>query len=47
MDMILEKIKSAGAKLITPKTKIEADGKGFFAIFIDLEGSRIGLHSKS
>lgn len=47
MDITLEKIKNAGAKVITPKTKIEADGKGFFAIFIDLEGNRIGLYSTS
>jgi predicted enzyme related to lactoylglutathione lyase len=47
MDITIEKIINAGVRLITPKTKIEADGKGFFAVFIDSEGNRIGLHSKS
>lgn len=34
-----------GAILVTPKTKIQADGWGFFAIIADPVGNRIGLYS--
>jgi uncharacterized protein len=32
-------------KIHTPKTKIEAEGKGFFAIIIDSEGNKIGFYT--
>ena len=34
----------AGGKVAVPKTKI-SDEHGFFAIFIDSEGNKVGLHS--
>lgn len=34
-----------GGKILIPKTKIEADGRGWFANIIDCEGNRIGLYS--
>jgi hypothetical protein len=41
---ILEKVISAGGKVLTPKTRL-TDEFGFFAVFMDTEGNRIGLHS--
>ncbi len=43
----LKKIEKAGGKTLTPKTKIEAEGEGYFATFMDSEGNRIGLSSDS
>ena len=33
-----------GATLVTPKTKIQVDGWGYFAIIADPVGNRIGLY---
>lgn len=30
--------------IIQPKTKIEADGRGYFAVFKDSEGNKVGLY---
>lgn len=38
-------IEQNGGKLLIPKTKIEAEGRGYFCIFADSEGNRIGLYS--
>ena len=35
-----------GGKVVQPKTKIEAEDKGYFAVILDTEGNRIGLHEK-
>jgi len=40
----LDKIAPNGGKVIVPKTEIDAE-MGFFAMFIDSEGNKIGLHS--
>lgn len=45
MDITHSLIKSNGGTIITPKTKIEAEGKGYFSIFLDSEGNSIGLYS--
>ena len=41
---VLEKVESAGGKIVVPKTAISPE-YGFIGIFIDTEGNRIGLHS--
>jgi predicted enzyme related to lactoylglutathione lyase len=41
---ILDKVESAGGKIMVPKTEISPD-YGYMAVFIDTEGTRIGLHS--
>ncbi len=41
---ILDKVERNGGKIIIPKTP-HADDSGFFAIFHDSEGNKIGLHS--
>ncbi len=40
----IKRIKTNGGKIIQPRTKIEADGRGYFAIFIDCEGNKAGLY---
>jgi predicted enzyme related to lactoylglutathione lyase len=41
---VLDRVESAGGKIIVPKTEIGPD-YGYMGIFIDTEGNRIGLHS--
>jgi uncharacterized protein len=41
---VIDKIEPAGGKIIIPKTKIQA---GYFSIFIDPEGNKIGLHARA
>lgn len=44
LQVILDKVEKNGGKIITPKTA-HADESGFFAIFIDTEGNKVGLNS--
>ena len=44
LQVILDRVGKNGGKIITPKTA-HADESGFFAIFIDTEGNKIGLNS--
>lgn len=44
LQTILDKVEGNGGKIIIPKTP-HADESGFFAIFHDSEGNKIGLHS--
>ncbi|AWW32083.1 VOC family protein [Echinicola strongylocentroti] len=44
LQTILDKVEKNGGNIITPKTP-HADESGFFAIFHDSEGNKIGLHS--
>ncbi|MFO7851776.1 MAG: VOC family protein [Bacteroidales bacterium] len=40
----IERIKTNGGTIVQPKTKIEAEGRAYFAVFIDCEGNRAGLY---
>lgn len=42
---MLENVISAGGKIIKGKTKIEVEGRGYFALINDSEGNTIGLYS--
>lgn len=44
LQIILDKVEKSGGKILMPKT-LHADESGYFAIFIDSEGNKIGLHS--
>lgn len=44
LQTILDKVEGNGGKVIIPKTP-HADESGFFAIFHDSEGNKMGLHS--
>ncbi|MCL6266623.1 VOC family protein [Flagellimonas myxillae] len=41
---VLDKISSNGGQILVPKTP-HADESGFFALFLDSEGNKLGLHS--
>lgn len=45
MEKATNVIKENGGKILIPKTKIEADNRGYFCVFIDCEGNRVGLYS--
>ena len=44
LNSILEKAQQNGGKIVREKTKIEAEGRGYFAIIMDCEGNKIGLY---
>ncbi|NMH89623.1 VOC family protein [Flavivirga algicola] len=44
LQTILDKVEANGGKIIIPKTP-HADESGYFSIFHDSEGNKIGLHS--
>jgi uncharacterized protein len=44
LQAVLDKIEPNGGKVIVPKTAISPE-MGFFALFIDTEGNKLGLHS--
>ena len=44
LQTILDKVEANGGKIIVPKTP-HADEIGYFAIFHDSEGNKMGLHS--
>jgi predicted enzyme related to lactoylglutathione lyase len=44
LDKTLKIATENGGKIVQPKTKIEAEGRGFFALIIDTEGNKIGLY---
>lgn len=46
IESILEKVGVSGGKIETPKTSLGA-GLGYFAVFYDSEGNKLGLHSDS
>jgi predicted enzyme related to lactoylglutathione lyase len=43
IDSALNYIEKNEGKTLIPKTQIEADNAGFFAVFLDCEGNRVGL----
>ncbi len=45
MECAVDSIENNNGKILIPKTKIEADNRGYFCVFIDSEGNRIGLYS--
>ena len=44
MDAALLVVQQKGGKVFIPKTKIEAENRGYFAIVSDSEGNKIGLY---
>lgn len=39
-----KRIEEKGGKIIMPKTKIQAEGRGYFALFLDTEGNKLGIY---
>ena len=44
LQTILDKVEKNGGKILMPKTA-HADESGFFALFLDTEGNKLGLNS--
>ena len=44
LQIILDKVEKNGGEIIVKKS-LHADESGYYAIFIDSEGNKIGLHS--
>ena len=44
IEAAISRIKQEGGKVVIPKTKIEAEGKGYFAVCTDSENNKIGLY---
>lgn len=44
IDNTLIDVTEQGGKVLKQKTKIEAEGRGYFALFLDSEGNRLGLY---
>ncbi|EAQ66090.1 hypothetical protein MED121_02725 [Marinomonas sp. MED121] len=44
LQIILDRVEKNGGKILIPKTA-HADDMGYFAIFLDSEGNKMGLHS--
>lgn len=44
LQVILDKVEKNGGKILVPKT-LHADESGYFALLLDSEGNKIGLHS--
>jgi len=44
LDVALKTATINGGEIVKPKTKIEAEGRGFFALILDTEGNKIGLY---
>lgn len=41
----LTKVIEQGGKMVIPRTKIDAENRGYFCVFADGEGNHIGLYS--
>ncbi len=46
LDTTIEKIKEKGGSIVKPKTKIDGEGQGYFVLFIDSEGNKLGLNGE-
>ncbi len=44
IEKTIERIEENGGKVVQGKTKIEAEGKDYFAICLDSEGNKIGIY---
>lgn len=44
LNVVLETVTENGGEVVQKKTKIEAEGRGYFALFVDTEGNRVGLY---
>lgn len=46
LQIILDKVEQYGGQIVVPKSP-HADGSGYFALFLDSEGNKIGLNSEA
>lgn len=46
LEATLARVEKEGGQIIRPKTKIDAEGRGYFALFLDSEGNKVGLYGE-
>lgn len=46
LELSLDTARQNGAKILIEKTKIEAEGRDYFAVILDSEGNKIGLYGE-
>jgi len=46
LQVVLDRVEANNGKIIVPKTQINPE-IGFYALFVDTEGNKLGLHSVS
>lgn len=46
LNAVLKLVEENGGEIAKPRTKIEAEGMGYFALFIDSEGNKLGLYEE-
>jgi len=44
LNAMLTTVKENGGEIVQGKKKIEAEGRGYFALIIDTEGNKVGLY---
>lgn len=44
LQIVLDRVEQNGGRVVVPKTEISAE-MGFFGLFMDTEGNRVGVHS--
>jgi predicted enzyme related to lactoylglutathione lyase len=44
IEATISRVEQGNGKVVIPKTKIEAEGRGYFALCTDCEGNKIGLY---
>jgi predicted enzyme related to lactoylglutathione lyase len=44
LQLVLDKVEANSGRILVPKTQISPE-MGFYAMFLDTEGNRLGLHS--
>ena len=47
LNNFLQRVIENGGSVVKEKTKIEADGMGYFALFLDTEGNKLGIYSEN
>ena len=47
IDSLINKVTELGGKILKDKCKIDAEGRGHFALIKDSEGNRIGFYSEN
>lgn len=45
MEKAIASIEENGGKILIPRTRMEGEISGYYAVFIDCEGNRLGLYS--
>lgn len=44
LNAVLKVVTENGGEIVQQKTKIEAEGRGYFALITDTEGNKVGLY---